>query len=317
MATIGSRLRSAREERKLSLADVCRVTKVPVALLDAIERGDVPHLSSSIFGRGFVRAYALQVGIDPEQAVADYVAQFRVEPPVQESEPEPTPPAGDGRNLILLAGVVSAAFAIAIYSALSRSRTAPLSDQSAARDTHAARVSEPLSAAPAAASVASGMALHIESRGDCAVSATADGQSVLSRSLPAGERVSVQARDEITVRFNNPEMCAYWMDRSLNTERSRGGDTLTIRMSDGTEEAPPLPAGRAAIVSATRQTSNAAPAKKVRPAAIAPSVIRTSDPVVDTPLVTPVSEPPPAAAESSSPPDVPATGVAPAGASPQ
>ena len=173
MATIGSRLRSAREERKLALADVCRVTKVPVAMLEAIERSDTGHLSSSIFGRGFVRAYALQVGIDPEQAVADYVAQFRVEPTIPEPEPEAKPPSGEGRNTILLAGVVFAAFAIAIYSALSRSRTAPSPDSTSSRGTHATRAADSPAPVSTVASVASGMALHIESRGDCVFSASA------------------------------------------------------------------------------------------------------------------------------------------------
>ena len=45
-------------------------------ILTAIEENDLRSIPPKPFGRGFVRAYAREVGIDPERAVQDYFGQF-------------------------------------------------------------------------------------------------------------------------------------------------------------------------------------------------------------------------------------------------
>lgn len=62
--TIGNRLREARIARGLSLSDVSQVTKIPRASVEAIEAGDYDALPAPVFARGFVRAYAREVGVD-------------------------------------------------------------------------------------------------------------------------------------------------------------------------------------------------------------------------------------------------------------
>ena len=51
-------------------------TKIPVQTLEALERDDVSRLPGGIFLRSFVRAYAAEVGLDPEQAVRRFVSRF-------------------------------------------------------------------------------------------------------------------------------------------------------------------------------------------------------------------------------------------------
>jgi transcriptional regulator with XRE-family HTH domain len=74
----GARLRRARESRGLSLRDIANVTKISTLVLEALERGDAGRLPGGVFSRAFVREYAKQVGLDPEQAVRDFVEAFRV-----------------------------------------------------------------------------------------------------------------------------------------------------------------------------------------------------------------------------------------------
>jgi cytoskeleton protein RodZ len=52
------------------------VTKLSVTALEALERNDISRLPGGIFSRGFVRAYASEVGIDPETTVRDFMVQF-------------------------------------------------------------------------------------------------------------------------------------------------------------------------------------------------------------------------------------------------
>ena len=63
---VGQQLSEARERQNLTLADISRTTKIPVHLLDAIERNDIDHLPQEFFTRAFVRAYAKEVGVDAD-----------------------------------------------------------------------------------------------------------------------------------------------------------------------------------------------------------------------------------------------------------
>jgi cytoskeleton protein RodZ len=80
MTDIGAKLRRARERRGLSLAQMAAKTKIPVAALDAIERNELSRLPGGIFRRGFVRTYALEAGLDPDQTVDEMFAAGDVPP---------------------------------------------------------------------------------------------------------------------------------------------------------------------------------------------------------------------------------------------
>jgi cytoskeletal protein RodZ len=77
---VGKRLREARAERGLALADIAHRTNIPVPVLDAIERGDVAHIPGGFFVRAYLRAYAGHVGLDPEDIVAAYQAEREPQP---------------------------------------------------------------------------------------------------------------------------------------------------------------------------------------------------------------------------------------------
>jgi cytoskeletal protein RodZ len=72
----GARLREARERRGLSLRVIADATKISVTALEALERNDISRLPGGIFSRAFVRAYALEVGLDPEQTIAEFMTRF-------------------------------------------------------------------------------------------------------------------------------------------------------------------------------------------------------------------------------------------------
>jgi|HigsolmetaAR202D_1030399.scaffolds.fasta_scaffold00956_5 cytoskeleton protein RodZ len=76
MEPLGQRLRQMREAAGLSLREMERRTKIPVTALEALERNDLERLPGGIFGRSFVRAYALEVGLDPDATVADFQEQL-------------------------------------------------------------------------------------------------------------------------------------------------------------------------------------------------------------------------------------------------
>src|SRR5664279_3314169 len=65
-------LRAGRAERKLTLDDVARVTKIQPRILEKIEAGNLEGLPAAVFVRGFVKSFARCVGLDEGEAVQRY-----------------------------------------------------------------------------------------------------------------------------------------------------------------------------------------------------------------------------------------------------
>src|SRR6266581_9628379 len=91
----GGRLREARERRGISLRQIANATKISVSVLDALEHNDVSRLPGGIFGRAFVRSYAVEVGLDPERTIQEFITQFPLDsivaghPAVRQIDPQP------------------------------------------------------------------------------------------------------------------------------------------------------------------------------------------------------------------------------------
>ncbi len=71
MTSLGTTLARAREARGLTVEEVAQRTRVPLASLVALEEGDVASLPAPVYVRGFVRAFALEVGVDPAALLAE------------------------------------------------------------------------------------------------------------------------------------------------------------------------------------------------------------------------------------------------------
>ncbi len=74
VGSFGDKLRRERELRAVTLDEIAEATKIGTRSLKALEDEQFDILPGGIFNKGFVRAYAKYLGIDEEQAVADYSA---------------------------------------------------------------------------------------------------------------------------------------------------------------------------------------------------------------------------------------------------
>lgn len=72
MADIGDKLRSAREAKGLSIADVEKATKIQSRYLTAIEKNDFDKLPGDFYVRAFIRQYAQVVGLDGKKLLSEY-----------------------------------------------------------------------------------------------------------------------------------------------------------------------------------------------------------------------------------------------------
>ncbi len=120
LLTSGQRLRDARLQRGLSLTDVATQTRIAPEILEAIEADQAPEHLAPLYVRSFLRAYALAVGLTPEDVIAlhDRAAgkQTEAAEPVWEEEVQVRRVGGPGAAgwLKWLLLVVLAAVAVVI-----------------------------------------------------------------------------------------------------------------------------------------------------------------------------------------------------------
>jgi Helix-turn-helix domain/Domain of unknown function (DUF4115) len=77
VGTFGEKLRKQREQRGLALDAISNTTKISTRMLRALEEEHFDQLPGGVFNKGFVRAYARQVGLDEEETISDYLAALR------------------------------------------------------------------------------------------------------------------------------------------------------------------------------------------------------------------------------------------------
>jgi len=82
----GQQLQKAREAAGLSVGEVAGAQHLRPSVIQAIESGDYSQIDSELFLKGYVRAYAKQVGLDADTVIADLDQEL--EPIRQQREQE-------------------------------------------------------------------------------------------------------------------------------------------------------------------------------------------------------------------------------------
>lgn len=72
----GPNLRRARMQQGISVEEIAAATKVSADLWHGLERNDLTRWPTGIYARAYVRAYALEVGVDPEATVDEFCRCF-------------------------------------------------------------------------------------------------------------------------------------------------------------------------------------------------------------------------------------------------
>ncbi len=71
MKNIGELFKLRRKELNLSLKEVENATSIRMSYLQSIEEGEVQKLISPVYAQGFVRQYALFIGVDGDKIIKE------------------------------------------------------------------------------------------------------------------------------------------------------------------------------------------------------------------------------------------------------
>lgn len=77
MQDLGRYLKEARERKGMTLKELQEATKIRTRYLEAIEQGDFSVILGEVYLKGFLKAYAEQVGLDPQEVIDRYTAVKR------------------------------------------------------------------------------------------------------------------------------------------------------------------------------------------------------------------------------------------------
>ncbi len=70
--TLGEKLRKIRSERRISLSDISRFTKIQLRYLEDIEEGNYEKLPSDVYVKGFLKSYAKFLGVNGDSLIRLY-----------------------------------------------------------------------------------------------------------------------------------------------------------------------------------------------------------------------------------------------------
>jgi cytoskeleton protein RodZ len=261
----GRSLREARERRGVSLRQIANATKIGMSALEALERNDISRLPGGIFSRAFVRSYAIEVGLDPEATLQEFIAQF---PHDSVTAGHPTSTLGEDHQAIesdrrsattfvrLIALSVPIAGALLYFSTAGRraappaveTRTAapaptPVEVPAASVDPAPPALSpvegpvvapalKPVVAPASAATFPSDrLTVALRAIGECWVSATIDGEKRVDRLLRPGEQLEMDVHRELLLTAGDASALAITLNGAEARPLGKPSQVVTVRLN--------------------------------------------------------------------------------------
>jgi cytoskeletal protein RodZ len=257
VADIGADLRQARIEKKRTIEDIAAATKINPTVLRAIENDAFSRVPGGLFTRGFLRAFAREVGLDPEDIVQRYRAEYEPAPTAETPE---SPPVSEPERLghvrfssVELDAEAAAArrtqllqlsivlLIVLLYFATWRrpkpqandakevAPAAETSDRETAVATSGRENAAPATAAPSAPQ--GPLTLEVQTTGPCWIEATADGKRILGRLMDEGNTQSIPLTGDLTLRVGDPQTFAFTIGGAKGKALGQPAKPVTVHIT--------------------------------------------------------------------------------------
>ena len=260
----GSMLRGARERRGITLRQIANATKISLAALEALERNDIARLPGGIFTRAFVRSYAIEVGLDPEETIQEFIAQFPQDAvtaghptsrPIEDNDEIESDRRMASTVLGLLAVSLPIAGVVMYFSTVGTRRPAPpvqtptearAGSSSPAAAGSSGRLEEALPVAaprsdvpplspsagePSRLRAADRLVVGLLAVRRCWVSATVDGQRVIGREMQANERQVLEVRQDVILSVGDAGAISVSLNGAPAKRLGTEGQVVTVHMN--------------------------------------------------------------------------------------
>jgi cytoskeleton protein RodZ len=269
MTNFGASFKKAREFRGITLDQIAKETRISTRFLAAIEDEEFHLLPGGVFNRGFIRSYAERVGLDPDQAIADYERLASAGEPSDIPSTEDTPSTGRERHLYP-AAIAILAVAIGIFYFVTResrpvqtatqppvskpappvqqpppapaapAETAPdpnaipVADQTPPPTAVSAPTPAPVTAPPRAATQA--LTLDVEAHEQTWIKVTSDGNSANAGGeiLEPGMRRKFTAANSLYISIGNAAGCTLKINDKVMKPLGKSGQVKSVTITPAT-----------------------------------------------------------------------------------
>jgi len=231
VATVGERLRAAREEKGLTLEDIAAQTRIPRRHLESLETSEWDKLPAPTYSTGFAKSYASAVGLDRteigEQLRAEMGGQRAA---VTNTEIfEPADPARTMPKWLVLGAIAAVIVIVLLMSYLNERSLDSGNEPSAAEVTK----QEPPAPQPA------------QQPQQAQPAATAQGPVVLTATGPAWIQVTDQGKTLFSGELAPGQ--SFTVPATATAPLLKAGKPEALRINVGTAVAPPVgPPGKVA-----------------------------------------------------------------------
>jgi cytoskeleton protein RodZ len=207
----GERLKREREMREVSMDELTKATRISRRFIEALENEDWEKLPGGVFGHGFVRSIARDLGLGEEALLGEFDlarAETVQSPPPKPEERIPPPPKWIPVAVlvfILLAIVVlfyAGRYGWRRYAerhATTQSTEAPLSTRARPGVSPAATVITEGSSPTSSSSAPTSLDLSVSTSASTRVRILGDGKLLLDMELPAGDTRHFSANEQFEV----------------------------------------------------------------------------------------------------------------------
>jgi cytoskeleton protein RodZ len=248
VGAFGERFKREREKRKIALDEVAKASKIGTRMLQAIEEERFDRLPGGMFNKAFVRSYARHLGLNEDQAAADYTEIYsKLHPENPLADPE-----AEGRKILeqrvarvqqerprmeripwgkAAVAVLLVAFGFAVWG--SYSRFIKSSNRAEVRKQKPTKAAQPPQPAPQVAETntpatiqpqatqeavetpqpaAGAFEISIKAREDSWIHITVDGKDLPDDTLAANTGKSIQANSAVVVKAGNIGAVDFWFN---------------------------------------------------------------------------------------------------------
>ena len=248
--TFGRYLRAARIDRGIELERVAAATRISVDMLRLIEAEDCAKLPAAVFVKGFLRAFAAEVGADGDTAVASYVAGSEQRPIGESIRRDP-----DGHRLSFWAWMLLAFLGLGLIIGASlwliptrSAPVAPVPEKSAEAskivsppqvgDTVPSAGAQPVGtnegltprAAPPPAASAESLRLDVEATEATWLKMIVDDHPPRHWMLKAGDRLEFKARSGFNLLVGNAAGVRLTLNGETVPVPGRSGQVVTLKL---------------------------------------------------------------------------------------
>lgn len=199
---VGEKLKKARLQKRVSLEQVYKQTKIHPRVLEALEQDRAHNFLSFIYIKAFLKTYARYLGLNEAELLKEYIDNQKSETPPARIVLERKDRAFPQINIFLIFRTVLVVLLIFILPFYFRHiwRTAFRSD----RQTRIQKV-EVKVVPPAEVSKTEKLVLQVRTKQDCWIRVKSDNKTIFEKTLPKGKSERWQAKEKIELLIGKPE----------------------------------------------------------------------------------------------------------------